>query len=49
VGQLEANVAAADLDLTDDDDARLTEASDSFSPRRGLGVVPQIIRNRLRR
>jgi aryl-alcohol dehydrogenase-like predicted oxidoreductase len=49
VAQLEANVAAADLDLTDEDDARLTEASDGFSPRRGIGVVPQIIRNRLRR
>jgi aryl-alcohol dehydrogenase-like predicted oxidoreductase len=49
VSQLEANVAAADLELTDDDDARLTEASDSFSPRRGVGVVPQIIANRLRR
>ena len=49
VGQLEANVAAADLELTDDDDARLTETSDSFSPRRGIGVVPQILRNRLKR
>jgi aryl-alcohol dehydrogenase-like predicted oxidoreductase len=49
VAQLEANVAAADLDLTDDDDARLTEASDSFAPRRGIGTVPQILRNRLRR
>jgi aryl-alcohol dehydrogenase-like predicted oxidoreductase len=49
VGQLEANVAAADLDLTDEDDARLTEASDSFAPRRGIGTVPQILRNRLRR
>jgi aryl-alcohol dehydrogenase-like predicted oxidoreductase len=49
VAQVEANVAAADLELTDDDDARLTEASDSFSPRRGIGVVPQIIGNRLRR
>jgi aryl-alcohol dehydrogenase-like predicted oxidoreductase len=49
VAQLEANVAAADLDLTDEDDARLTEASDGFSPRRGIGIVPQIIRNRLRR
>jgi len=49
VAQLEANVAAADLDLTDEDDARLTHASDGFSPRRGIAVVPQIIRNRLRR
>jgi aryl-alcohol dehydrogenase-like predicted oxidoreductase len=49
VSQLEANVAAADLDLSDDDDARLTEASDSFSPRRGIGVAPQIVASRLRR
>jgi aryl-alcohol dehydrogenase-like predicted oxidoreductase len=49
VAQLEANVAAADLELTDEDDARLTEASDAFTPRRGIGVAPQIIRNRLRR
>ena len=49
VAQLEANVAAADLELSDEDDARLTEASDQFTPRRGVGVVPQIIRNRLRR
>ena len=49
VSQLEANVTAADLELSDEDDTRLTEASDAFSPRRGVGVVPQIIRNRLRR
>jgi aryl-alcohol dehydrogenase-like predicted oxidoreductase len=49
VAQLEANVAAGDLELTDDHDARLTEASDSYQPRRGIGVVPQIIGNRLRR
>ena len=48
-GGAEANVAAADLDLTDEDDARLTEASDAFSPRRGIGVAPQIVHNRLRR
>src|SRR3954453_23862406 len=49
VAQLEANVAAADLDLTDDDDERLTAASDLFVPRRGIAVVPQIIANRVRR
>jgi aryl-alcohol dehydrogenase-like predicted oxidoreductase len=49
VAQLEANVAAADLDLTDEDDARLTDASDAFTPRRGLAVVPQIVRARFRR
>lgn len=49
VAQLEANVAAADLDLSEDDDARLTEASDAFTPRRGVGVLPQIVRSRFRR
>lgn len=49
VAQLEANVAAADLELTDDDDARLTEASDSFAPRGGVAVLPKLITNRFRR
>jgi aryl-alcohol dehydrogenase-like predicted oxidoreductase len=46
VAQLEANVAAADLDLSDDDAARLAEASAGFHPHRGVGVLPQLIRNR---
>ncbi len=41
VAQLEANVAAADLELTDEDDARLTEASDRFEPVRGRGGGPE--------
>ncbi|MCZ7526479.1 MAG: aldo/keto reductase [Acidimicrobiia bacterium] len=40
VAQLEANVAAADLELDDDEDARLTDASDRFHPRRGPGTLP---------
>ena len=40
VAQLESNVAAADLELTDDDDHRLTEASDRFHPVTGLGAIP---------
>jgi aryl-alcohol dehydrogenase-like predicted oxidoreductase len=43
VAQLEANVAAADLDLTDDEDARLTAASDAFQPVRGPAAVPGLI------
>jgi len=43
VAQLEANVAAADLDLTDDDDARLTAASDAFTPVRGPAALPGLI------
>ncbi len=40
VAQLEANVAAADLDLTDDEDARLTDESDRFTPLRGVAALP---------
>jgi aryl-alcohol dehydrogenase-like predicted oxidoreductase len=43
VAQLEANVAAADLELTDDDDARLTDESDRFQPTRGVAAVPGLI------
>ena len=47
VAQLESNAAAADLELTDEEDARLTEASADFEPVGGLaarraaeGVLP---------
>ena len=40
VAQLEANIAAADLDLTDDEDARLTGESDAFHPVRGMAALP---------
>jgi aryl-alcohol dehydrogenase-like predicted oxidoreductase len=43
VEQLEANVAAADLDLTDDEDAWLTDESDRFDPTRGVGAVPGLL------
>jgi aryl-alcohol dehydrogenase-like predicted oxidoreductase len=46
ITQLEANVAAATLDLTDEDDHRLTTASDAFVPRRGPAVWPDIMRAR---
>ncbi len=46
VEQLEANVAAADLDLTDADDARLTAESDAFQPTRGIAALPGLIRAR---
>jgi aryl-alcohol dehydrogenase-like predicted oxidoreductase len=49
VAQLEANVAAADLELTDEDDARLTEASDAFDPVRGPAAVPKLIAGRFKR
>jgi aryl-alcohol dehydrogenase-like predicted oxidoreductase len=43
VAQLEANVAAADLELSDDDDARLTDESARFGPVRGLAAVPGLV------
>ncbi|GAC1529440.1 MAG: aldo/keto reductase [Acidimicrobiales bacterium] len=49
VGQLEQNVAAADIELSEDDDARLTMASDAFRPVTGLNAMPQLARQRLRR
>jgi aryl-alcohol dehydrogenase-like predicted oxidoreductase len=44
VAQLESNVAAADLDLDDDDDALLTGASDRFTPRTGPSTFPALAR-----
>jgi aryl-alcohol dehydrogenase-like predicted oxidoreductase len=49
VEQLESNVAAAALELTDEDDARLTDAADRFQPQRGITVLPEMLRNRFRR
>jgi len=43
VEQLEANVAAADLELTDDEDAWLTDESDRFDPTRGAAAVPGLL------
>jgi aryl-alcohol dehydrogenase-like predicted oxidoreductase len=44
VAQLESNVAAADLDLDDDDDALLTGAADRFVPRTGPSTFPALAR-----
>jgi aryl-alcohol dehydrogenase-like predicted oxidoreductase len=46
VEQLEHNVAAADLDLTEDDAHRLTEASDRFAPISGVAAVPRVVKSR---
>jgi aryl-alcohol dehydrogenase-like predicted oxidoreductase len=43
IEQLESNVAAADLELSDDEDARLTQESDRFDPARGVLAVPGLI------
>jgi aryl-alcohol dehydrogenase-like predicted oxidoreductase len=44
VAQLESNVAAADLELDDDDDALLTGAADRFAPRTGPSTFPALAR-----
>jgi aryl-alcohol dehydrogenase-like predicted oxidoreductase len=49
VAQLERNAEAADLELTDDDDERLTAASDRFSPVTGMPAFAGMARERLRR
>src|SRR5918997_121781 len=42
VAQLEANAAAADLELSDDDDHRLTSASDRFEPISGGAAFARV-------
>jgi aryl-alcohol dehydrogenase-like predicted oxidoreductase len=49
VEQLEGNVAAADIELSDDEYAALSAASDRFRPVTGRAAVPAIVRARLRR
>jgi len=49
VEQLESNVAAADIELADDEYAALSAASDRFRPVTGRAAVPAIVRARLRR
>jgi len=47
--QLESNVAAADLQLRDDEIAELTAASDAFHPVRGPAATAKIVKRRIRR
>ena len=49
VAQLEANVAAADLELTADEDQRLTAASDRFRPKTMPAAIPDLVRARFGR
>lgn len=49
VAQLESNVAAADIDLTDDEWHALRAAADRFRPVTGPAAVPRLIRTRLGR
>jgi aryl-alcohol dehydrogenase-like predicted oxidoreductase len=48
VEQLESNVAAAEIELPDDEYAALSAASDRFQPVTGRAAVPALIRARLR-
>jgi aryl-alcohol dehydrogenase-like predicted oxidoreductase len=47
VEQLEGNVAAADIELSDDEYAALSAASDRFRPLTGRAAVPALVRARL--
>jgi aryl-alcohol dehydrogenase-like predicted oxidoreductase len=49
VAQLESNVAAAEIDLTDDEWHALRAAADRFRPVTGPVAVPGLVRARLRR
>src|SRR3954463_4768619 len=49
VAQLEANAAAADIELTDDQFERLTTASDNSQPVSGAAAMPSLFRNRFAR
>jgi len=49
VSQAEANAAAADLELTDQEDAALTAASDGYHPVRGRAAIPALARTRAER
>ncbi len=49
VAQLESNAAAADIELTDDENALLTDASDRFEPERGMAAAGGFLRNRFGR
>ena len=49
VDQLVRNVEAADLELSDDDDARLTEASDAFTPLTGAAAGVPLVKARVAR
>jgi aryl-alcohol dehydrogenase-like predicted oxidoreductase len=46
LSQLESNIAAADLELSDDEDAALTAASDAYDPVRGRAALPGLVRVR---
>jgi len=44
--QLESNVAAAEIDLTDDEYQALSAASDRYQPITGPAALPRLVRAR---
>ena len=49
VEQLESNVAAAEIELSDEEDQALRAASDAFQPITGRKAIPRLLRARLGR
>jgi len=49
VAQLESNVAAAEIDLTDDEWRALRDAAAKFQPATGAAALPKLVRARLGR
>jgi aryl-alcohol dehydrogenase-like predicted oxidoreductase len=49
VEQAEANAAAADIELADDEDAALSAASDAYDPVTGVAALPALARVRAQR
>jgi aryl-alcohol dehydrogenase-like predicted oxidoreductase len=47
VEQLESNVAAADIELTDEEHGALRAAAEQFQPVTGRAAMPQLVRSRL--
>lgn len=47
VEQMERNAAAADLDLSEEEDARLTGAAEAYRPVEGAAALPTLLRRRL--
>jgi aryl-alcohol dehydrogenase-like predicted oxidoreductase len=47
IEQLEHNAAAVDLELSDEDDQRLTSAAEAFRPLEGPAAFPRLLRRRL--
>ena len=49
MAQIEANAAAADIQLASSEFDAITEVSDGFKPVRGIGAIPALIRRALSR